>query len=409
MTGRLGAKHRRKTSASVSHLFVSQVVALTSSVLVTFVTAGILGPAGRGELAFMIGTANLVGVIGFGSLHVGATYAYKHGDRSAPRTGLLLATVPAVFLAIVAGGLLALHGLNLDIAGGRTLPLAAVSLGAGLVCINLCVLRTRQGLGDDRVFRNAWAIQSVIYLVVGTGLAYYTKSAYPVVGAFYLGIVASTAYGLVGFEWRRLAASKNIRSIIGRSIASHAAAIGTQMLYRVDIVALGIFSTASEVGFYSVATPIAELSWIVSETLSLGIFGRYRPQQTLEAHRALTRRFIRANLLAATVLALASAGTAALLIPVVLPSYTPSIVLIFMLLPGVLVQGASRVAISSITATGARRAPVLIGLTSAALSLLYVPFAIVAGARGVAVGSSVLYFVQGTIVLVLYRRGMKSR
>ena len=89
------------------------------------------------------------------------------------------------------------------------------------------------------------------------------------------------------------------------------------------------------------------------------------------------------------------------------PSYVPSVILIYVLIPGVIVQGASRVAISSITATGARQAPALVGLASGMLAFFYVPFAIAAGALGVAVGSSLLYFVQGVLVFGLYSRAGK--
>ena len=121
-------------------------------------------------------------------------------------------------------------------------------------------------------------IQSSIYVVLGLALAYWTRSVYPVVGACYLGIIVSTAYCLVGLEWTRGVDRRNIRTILNRSMASHAAAMGTQMLYRLDIVVLGLFATLSDVGYYSIAAPIAELSWVLSEALSLAIFGRYRPQ-----------------------------------------------------------------------------------------------------------------------------------
>ena len=93
--GRLSSRRRPKASAGVGHTLTSQVVSLAGrSIVVTFATASMLGPAGRGDLAFIIGTANLLGAIGFGSLHVGGTYAHKHGDASAPRTVVLLGRCP---------------------------------------------------------------------------------------------------------------------------------------------------------------------------------------------------------------------------------------------------------------------------------------------------------------------------
>jgi O-antigen/teichoic acid export membrane protein len=95
--------------------------------------------------------------------------------------------------------------------------------------------------------------------------------------------------------------------------------------------------------------------------------------------------------------------TSWLLIPALLPQYSAAIPLILILLPGVLVQGWARINLSSILTTGSVRAPVIIGVSSAALSLLYIPFVMLGGVVGAAVASTLIYALQTLIVVAVTR------
>ncbi|GAB3029945.1 hypothetical protein GCM10027052_02530 [Parafrigoribacterium mesophilum] len=166
---------------------------------------------------------------------------------------------------------------------------------------------------------------------------------------------------------------------------------------------LGLFVSAASLGVYSIAMPIAGLIWIVSEALSLFAFdngGKF----TSVIHQR--RRFVRLttlNMLFGTVGAVVIALASIFVIPEVLPQYAGAVPLVLILLPGVLVQGYARIGLSIVFTTDSRRAPVVIGMASAALSVLYIPFVIGMGTIGAAIASSVIYVLQMLVVGIVLR------
>lgn len=386
-------------------LLLSQTVALGASVIVTFVTAKLLGPGGRGQMAFIITTANLLGILAFGSLHVGVTDAHKSGDPTALRRGLTVGLWGAACILFVTLG--AALGARLCNNSPLANQLLLTSVGASLVCFNLVVLRTRQGLGDARAFRNAWSIQSGIYLVFGVLFAAITHLVTPVVCSWFVGLVVSTIYALHGY--RRPAECDHAvivstRSIVLTSFSAHIGFIGIQVLYRADIIVLGLVVSSEQLGIYSVAAPIAELTWVLSEALSLVAFSQVRRDQSLERRLAERGRLLRINLIAATVGALIIAVATWVFLPKVLPAYSRAVSVVLILLPGILIQGAARISFSALVATGVRRPPIIIGTISAVLAVLYLPFSLLWGITGAAIAATTIYGLQALLVFSLVHR-----
>lgn len=389
----------------IRELLVAQGSSMVASLLVTFVTASQLGPAGRGLLAFILGVANLGGAFAFGSLHVGGAHAHKSGDPSALDRTLKLGALAAAVTSIVGAGVAAF----ILIVGRSSAQASAATIGglfAGLVCFNLVVLRTRQGLGDAREFRVAWTLQSVLYSLSGIFAAFIFGSAYAVLVCWLASLLLSTGYGLRGL--RRCPDGPRVdvttRAILATSWAGHIGVLGQQLLYRTDIIILAVFVSQAELGIYSLAAPVAEITWVVSEALSLSAFGRYGTRQALDERVRQRRRLLELNTVAGVVGALLIGGGAWVLLPRVLPEYAAALPLILLLLPGVVLQGASRIVLSTIVAQGARRAALSVGIISATLSLLYVPFCFIWGATGAAVGSTIVYCVQTVTVFSIRRR-----
>ena len=82
--------------------------------------------------------------------------------------------------------------------------------------------------------------------------------------------------------------------------------------------------------------------------------------------------------------------------------------LILILLPGVLVQGYARIGLASIVTSGANRALILIGLSSALLCAFYIPFVHAGGVMGAAIASSAIYGLQPVVVFLVVRNVMKK-
>lgn len=408
--GNLSAKASAQRRAKLADLLLSQIVPLAASSIMTLATALILGPAGRGELAIVLSGGGLVGAIGFLSLHIGIIRAQRDGDITAVRRGWTIAASGAGTVALA--GVCAYFFLPSLSAGLFTqTTVFLVACGGALVLFNLVVLRTRQGLGDSRTFRNSWFLQSLIFPIIGIPVALLTNSAALVACCWYLALIISTAYAMAAAHSEldvpaggRVAASR----IVTTSLAAHAGTVGQQLLFRGDVVVLGFLVSASSVGVYSIAMPIAGLVWVFSEALSLLAFDSGNRSRTTGDRQLEHRRLVKANFmlggLGAVVIGLASW----LVLPQILPQYSSAVPIILLLLPGVLIQGWARIGLSSVLTTGAVRAPVVIGVASAALSLMYIPFVVSWGILGAAVASTVIYALQTLVVILVMRKLTKT-
>ena len=396
----------RSIRAKFSNLLMAQLFPLLSSVITTFVTAAVLGVAERGTLSLIVSAAGLIGAIAFLSIQVGVVRSYRTGDLSSPRRGGLLVSGIAL-VVFVSGSIVALTVPSLRV-GQFTAPmLFLVSCGGALVTWNLGVLRIRQGLGQSTLYRNAWLIQSVVYPVLGIPVAILTRSAYATVLCWFVALVSSTIFVLCHRAPHEPGAQSTYRTplsrIVGDSAAAHTGVVGQQLMHSADVVVLGFFASATAVGLYSVAVPIAGLIWVVSEALSLLAFdvsGRSTADQAARNLGRLARLNLLFGIAAAVVIAIASFT----LLPLILPAYRDAAPLVLLLLPGVVIQGYARIALSSMMAHSRRRTLVVIGVVSASLSLLYIPAVIMFGAVGAAAGSTVIYALQTLFVFLVVRR-----
>ena len=396
---------RRSLRHPLVDLTLSQAAPLLGGFLVTFGSAAALGPAGRGELAFVTSTSTVAGGILFASLHVGTTYAQTAGTAGL-RRGTRLAS--AIIGAGVLLGLLVAVVLPPDAQVGPVGRggFVGIVLGTGLVAVNLYVLRSIQGLGQHRAFRNAWAIQSVVYLVLGLPAAIITKNVGLVVAGWFVALTVATLYGLRTYA--ALVRSgptepADARTVLRTSLFAHVGTVGIQMLYRADVVILGLFATAADVGVYSIAVAVAGLIWVVAEAFGLAAFARGATDSP-EALQARDHRLVRLNALLSLGAAVVIGVLAVTVLERVLPAYAASVPLLIVLLPGVVAQGPARVAFASLVRRADSRVPMWIGLVSLGLSLVYIPCAARWQATGVAVASTVVYLLQATLVLWLWWR-----
>lgn len=396
---------RRSLRHPLVDLTLSQAAPLLGGFLVTFGSAAALGPAGRGELAFVTSTSTVAGGILFASLHVGTTHAQTTGTAGLRRGTRLSATIigAGVLLGLLVALLLPTTAQVGPVGRGG---FVAIVVGTGLVAVNLFVLRSVQGLGQHRAFRNAWAIQSLLYLVLGLPAAVVTRSVAPVVGAWFVALAAATLYGsrtYAALVRSGPSAPADPRSVLRASLLAHVGTVGIQLLYRADVVVLGFFAAAAEVGVYSIAVAVAGLIWVVAEAFGLAAFAR-TGGESAEALLARDRRLVRVNALLSLLAAVVIGLLAVVLLDRVLPAYAASVPLLLVLLPGVVAQGPSRVAFASLLRRPDPRVPMWIGLVSLGLSLVYIPCAARWQATGVAVASTVVYVVQAALVLWLWRR-----
>jgi O-antigen/teichoic acid export membrane protein len=382
-------------------LLLAQASSLASSVIVTVVTAAVLNVNGRGEVAFVLAVGNLVAAIAFGSLHMSVVHAEEAGHGDARRQGLYVAFMSAtgvlVSLAVAAA-------LTWQSNGGLATQLLWAGCGGFLGTVNLFILRLVQALGDDARFRNAWAISGGTFAVFGCLAVLVTHQPRDVYLAWFAGSVLSSVFAARGVTWAdSQGRATPRRRIIFDAWAAHAGTLGVQIFNRFNIVALGLWSSSSEVGIYSIAAPIAEATWILSEALSLLAFRSAARSGKRESRASNLASQAAVTLGGALIISVVAAATIRLL----LPEFDGAVLLIFILVPGVIVQGLARVAMARLAGARQNRLLIRIGAASAVISLLYIGAASY-GALGMAVTTSALYVAHGTVVLMLARRGTRG-
>ncbi|WP_191278178.1 MATE family efflux transporter [Nocardioides flavus (ex Wang et al. 2016)] len=364
-------------------------------------TAFLLGPEGRGQIAFVLAASNIIGALGFSSLHVGVLKEVSEGNELAPRVGLSMAARISfgIFIAsVVWSGFL----LATDHADTAALVLVT-GMGAALVVLNLFILRACQALGDDEGFKRGWLIQGLMMVFPGIPILLVFPTVTPFLVVWLSSLFASALYVFRRRTWfapEYHGAQR--RRLLSHSLRAHAGTVGTQVLNRLPVVALGVTAPPATVGVYSVAAPISELTWLISEAFSLLAFRKAVAdrQQKRDRDRTLHALHVWMTTVSAAVIAVGVVT----LFPYILPTFPEVPLLVLILLPGVLVQGHARVAMSRVTGRGGVNASSRIGIISGVLSLTFFPVAAAWGAIGVATAASVLFGLQGIGVLLVDRQ-----
>jgi O-antigen/teichoic acid export membrane protein len=172
---------------------------------------------------------------------------------------------------------------------------------------------------------------------------------------------------------------------------SHLGDIAQYLVYRLDLPLVGYFAGLSAAGYYSIATRLAELIWLPSNTLRAMLLARVSNRKTQDSEEITP--YVTRNVLAfGIVFAFALAFSSWLFIQWVLPEYLPSVPLLWVILPGAITASAFRVLIGDIAGRGSPGlvAKIALGglLGGLALYFILIPRF---EAMGASLASSILY------------------
>jgi O-antigen/teichoic acid export membrane protein len=290
----------------------------------------------------------------------------------APLQALALAA-PALLLAPNLGGLW--------LGQGRMAPMAALTLAAPVLVLSALTVLAWQGPLDLWRVLTAWVLAKV---TVGAWVVLYVfrkpQRARP--------------------DFRALRADLAFVATIGLSN------LVSLLNYRVGLFIVERHLGLSATGIYSIAIVMAELLWFVSGSLTQASYARIGAPDRAHA-AATTVRVVQlgvAGLVMAAPLLLIGAWW---LVPVWLgPAYRPSVGLLAVLLPGVLLfGGASALSAYFTNHAGTPRVPALVAtgslLLNASLAWWWVP---ALGMRGAAWAASVAYGVSVAVLAVWFAR-----
>jgi O-antigen/teichoic acid export membrane protein len=395
--------------AQGSVLFLaSSVVGATGFFVSALMLARVLGPAGRGSVAFITVTALVTARVA--KVGLGQATSVLASQRPRARA-MLLSNLLAFSLAtsLVAGGLV-VGGLYLSGAepAGLTDTQLAI-LMAGIVAASLVDDNFLIGCGRLRhaaaiSASGGWLYAGALAIALATVDLTVDSAAVAWVGAH---LAWATVLAVVGLRTAgfRPPSPRLLAESVRFGARAWLGGVSLLLNARLDQILVGVIASEVALGFYAVAVNGAEILLFLPTAIATSLLPAVAREQEMTSAERTLRTFRSASVLTLGSIVVA-AGLGRLLIPLVFGSEFQDAVEPFMwLLPGAVGYTALSIFSNSLLAS---RAPGLSSFGSAAalaaglaLDLALIP---AFGASGAAAAASAAFLAGGAVAAILYRR-----
>ena len=411
---------RRHLGAGAALSVLAQGGPLLGYGLLSIVLARTIGPTGNGRfalLATLVGITALVVSLGLTSGITHEVSRRRWSVRHALRTSYLAALVLGLVGAL---GALAFYAMTKDsVFEGIQVGLVLVALSS------LIPLLAYQNAEAIMVARERYEGYTTVELshattmiVLGAGLAIVYGLSGAVVGLPASALVAATIGAVLLVRQGRRDTTVDQGESLSRALRFGLLSWGANLLqqvnYRFDIVILGGFAAASDVGVYAVAVSITALAWVLPQALQIVLFPRTADldesalagEVSGEASDTSLAKAMRHGVL----LTVPAAVIVSVLLLVGVPllwgsEFSQATWLGFVLLPGVLLLGVGKILGSAVIGRGHPRYALYGGAISMPVTIvLYFALIPAFDAWGAAAASSVSYAFSTLLGVVFFRR-----
>jgi O-antigen/teichoic acid export membrane protein len=399
------------TAVRSAQLFAAKVVGNAGYFVAVLLLARGLGPAGRGEIAFLIVTSLILArAAPFGIAEATTVFAAQRPGARAVQlsTAVTFAAATAAAAAIAVGlALLAfVDGGAADIGVSEAVVLAGAAVAVAAAEIGNAFL-----LGCDRVRQQAviTASSSWIYALLLV-LVWASGSLSVVVAAAAWAVAQSLrALWVLSRSLRGLGLSRPSGTVLRESIVFGSRAwigsIARFLNFRVDQLLMAFIASASALGIYAVAVNAAEVLLYFPSTTAVALLPLAARSDPLRRVEVVLRAF-RSAALVTTAGALVAAILGPALIPLVFGTdYDASVTPFLWLLPGAVGFAAMGVFSSALVASSlpgrSSTGPVVSLVVGFALALTLIP---PYGPSGAAAASTLAFLAGGLAALATYRR-----
>lgn len=372
----------------------------------------LLGPEGKGAFAVLTLITSLVAQLASLGLHNAHIYliGHKQADlKSAAENTLTFSFVLGSFLlALYWFGRswidpLIFKGIAPEVTAwvSFTFPLHLVFLTFNYLALT----------HDDIVGFNLPNLGRSVYLLLGLLLLMPWRAldlwAANIVWVCTNGLLALQSWWLIfrrqhfGLRWH----PDLFRASIKFGLQSHAGTIFYLLGWRLDFLLCNIYLDTRAVGFYSVAVLLGEALWFVPQTLAVVLLPEVSRQKQPQAVQ-LTSQVCRVTLISSVLGALLLLVAAPLLVSKVFgENFLPALQPLWILLPGMILEGGTRILSSFMVGRGhpliSTYAASLVVLVNVLLNIWLIPRH---GINGAAVASSISYTLGAIYLLWFYRR-----
>jgi O-antigen/teichoic acid export membrane protein len=410
---------RRHLGAGAALSVFVQGGPLFAGAVLSIVLARTIGPSGNGRfalLATLVGLTSLVVSLGLSS---GITYEVSR-RRWSVRGAFRMSYLSALGLGLVGilGGLGVFALTHSTVFGGIRTWVALIALSS------LPPVLAYQNADSVLLARERYEGYAALelshsgaLLLIGVGLAIPFGLTGAVIGLPAAALVgAAVGAVLLVREARRdtvVDSGDSMPRAFRFGLQSWGANLLQQINYRFDVLILGGFATARDVGVYTVALTLTGIAWVLPQALQTVLFPRAASldestlagEVTADASKATLAKAVRHSVM----LSLPAALLISLLlfaVPLVYGGkFTETTWLGFVLLPGVLLLGIAKVLSSAIAGRGYPRYTLYIGAISAPVTLaLYFPLIKAFHEWGAAAASAISYGLTALLALAFFRR-----
>lgn len=401
----------------VAGVFATRVARFGIGFATSFLLAGLLLPAGRGQYALLTLVPGMLMALGQFGLPSAMSFFAGRGRslRELQRLGLLMAA--ALSVVLVGATLLALPWLTatvLEPAPGDLLIVAIASVPFQLsTAFAGSTLIGRQRL---KVYNLVIVAQSALMLI----------GAVVLVGLLDLGVagaiisyvsVAVVGAVLTSFELARAVAEETddgprvpMRQVIGYGLRIYPASVTGYFGYRADVLVLSaILGDAAAIGLYTFAVSLAELAFMVPDSISTVFYPRVAGMDRRDAD-ALAPQVSRFTLLVTAIVVIGLIPAAWVVANAILPAYAASMAPFLVILPGIMALSVSKVLAGYVGGLGLPLAVARASVAGLVINLVAnVALIPVLGVVGAALASLVSYFTHASILVVIAARLSRRR
>jgi len=376
---------------------ITFVFTSSSVVFVYFIKyfiANYLGPEGEGNITLVMQYALTISFFGGFGLNIANIYFYNR-DNSKLNVifwnSILFIFVFSIVL-IVIFFLLApyiLKNVNFSFIQ-PAYPLIVYSLFINIMISTLSARMFFLRYGIVYVLPNVIYL-SIVIILVTTGNLTIINAIYSVVFSYFITFLVCFIFS--GKEVNRVEFDlRFLKTSIKYGIRGHLGNIFQRFNYRLDFFIINIFTIPKKVGYYSIATAVAEILLFIPRSISTVLFPLVSSMKDEKEAAVYTARISRITLFIVFIVAVGLFLSGKFFISTFFPKFSNSIIPMYLLLPGIVFLSVANVLGNFFSGKGSPEIPAycsFIGLVSTLVFdfILIPPFEII----GAAVASSISY------------------
>lgn len=397
-----------------SIVFIARILIFFTSLASSIVIARLLGPEGRGMYALLLLIPaialkfSLFGIDSAEVYYIGkGKYSLRDMIGNSAALGLLLGMGSMAVAGLVT---FFFHGSYL-----AQVPLAYFFVALGTIPLTLLsTFLSNILLGAQRFF--LYSVLSVLSELFFLGFTLFSLFALKagVFGLLWANILSTSIVALAAFFLLR-AIANGIRLSLSRAFLKDMMSYGLQtyasgvlgfLYYRADILLINAFLTTAAVGYYSLASSLAEKLLMISTSAVTVFFPRASSEKDERKRKEFTPLVSRHIFFLACLAALALfIGGRWIILLLYSASFLPTLAPLYLLLPGIVAMSVTSILAHDYAGRGRPILNVYIAgyalVMNVALNLLFIPRW---GMSGAAFASSLSYISVLAVSVLVYRR-----